>query len=181
MKRYANPDQSFQKHINPRYLHRGVTLIELIISIVVLSIALLALISTMNASVGRSSNVLLEDRTVQLAQAYFDEILGKRFAEDTGVGGYPPAAICTINTEEGSRALYDDVDDYHGINEDPASQVASDFFSGSSAGYNIAIDVSCSNAATELGVSANKAKRITLTITDTDGRQRVFAAYKGNF
>lgn len=189
MKRYAIPDRPiFPQYFQPapqeslqRSLQQGVTLVELVISIVILSIALVALITTMSSSASRSSDILLEDRTIQLAQAYFDEILNKRFAEETGLGGYPPATGCSISREESSRANYDDVDDYHGLDEDPASQTANGFFSGASVGYNVQVDVSCSDAATELGVTSNKAKRITLTITDAIGRQRTFAAYKGNY
>ena len=162
----------------------GITLIELLISIVVLGIALVAIVSVISGSAGRSSHILLENRTIQVAQAYFDEILSKRFAETTGTGGFPPAVGCTISREEtapgNGRAVFDDVDDYHGLNEAPSSQTASTFYGGSG-NFNIRVDVSCADAANELGVPAGKAKRVTLTITDPNGRQRVFAAYKGNY
>ncbi len=156
----------------------GITLIELVISIVVLGIALTAIVSAISTSVGRSSGVLLQDRMIELSQAYMDEILGKRFDEDTPIGGYPPVTNCSINTEEGNRANYDDVDDYNGLNEVPTSQTTANFANYSD--YRVAVSVAC--AGTDIGLSADKwAKRIQVNIAAPTGQVMVFTAYKGNY
>ncbi len=155
----------------------GVTLVELVISIVILGIALVAIVSVISSSVGRSSDVLLLDRSIQLAQAYMDEILGKRFDESTPIGGFPPVTTCNINTEESDRDDYDDVDDYHGLNESPSSQTTAAF--ANYVGYSVTVSVVC--AGVEIGVDDAMAKRVTLTVTPVDGPAMTFAAYKGNF
>ena len=69
---------------------RGITLIELVITIVVLSIALTAITLTLSEGISRSSDTLLELRAVALAQAYLDEVVGKRFDENSANTGVPP-------------------------------------------------------------------------------------------
>lgn len=111
---------------------RGITLIELVITIVVLAIALVAITLTLNEGISRSSDTLLELRAVALAQAYLDEALGKRFDENSANNGVPPCRApgtpgvpasrqCTVSgslgAEEAQRRRYDDVDDYDDIDE----------------------------------------------------------------
>ena len=111
---------------------RGITLIELVITIVGLSIALTAITLTLSEGVSRSSDTLLELRAVALAQAYLDEAVGKRFDENSANNGVPPCRApgtpgvplnrqCTasgaLGAEEALRRRYDDVDDYNDINE----------------------------------------------------------------
>ena len=69
---------------------KGLTLIEMVITIVLLSIALVAITNMLTTGLGRSSDTLLELRTAALGQAYLDEILGKRFDERTRNSGVPP-------------------------------------------------------------------------------------------
>jgi len=172
----------FKKHLSSQC---GVTLIELVISIVILSIAVVSLVTVMSQSIGRSSNILLQDKSVQLAQAYLDEILAKRFDESTPVGGIPAAVLsaCVLSAESESRASYDDVDDYHGLVEQPPQSQTNAQFS-SYAGYKVEVDVSC--AGTELGLGASaaanrRAKRIDVTVTDPAGQSMIFSAYRSGF
>lgn len=76
----------------------------------------------------RSADTLLEVRAVALGQSYLDEILSKRFDEESQANGIPPCRSlgggprpCTDEGSFGSdgetRATYDDVDDYHGLAE----------------------------------------------------------------
>lgn len=116
-------------------LQRGVTLVELVITIAVLSISLTVMTIALNESISRSSDTLLELRAVALAQAYLDEALGKRFDENSanngippcrapGTGGVPTSRQCTDDSGgswwvDGTeiRRRYDDVDDYNAIDE----------------------------------------------------------------
>lgn len=103
---------------------RGITLVEMVITIVVLAIALLGITAAISGGIGRSGDTLVETRAVALAQSYLDEIFGKRFDENSHPRGIPP---CRTNcTAEGSfgpdageteRYHYDDVDDYDGLTE----------------------------------------------------------------
>lgn len=114
----------------------GITLVELIVTIVILGIALVALSGVLRGGSSRSSDITLQIRATALAQAYLDEILGKRYDERTRNRGVPPcrstappARQCTaeasfgfdygtpVETGENSRSRLDDVDDYHGMDE----------------------------------------------------------------
>ena len=68
----------------------GLSLIEVIASIVVLAIALTAVSTMMGVGISRSGEAVVELRAVALAQSYIDEILGKRYDEKTRNRGVPP-------------------------------------------------------------------------------------------
>lgn len=113
---------------------QGFSLIETIVTIVVLAIALTGITIAIQRGSGSSSVAAVEVRATALAQAYLDEILGKRFDERSANRGVPPCrdpAIapgtsrdCTLEgsfgTEGGEgtdRSRFDDVDDYDNLNE----------------------------------------------------------------
>lgn len=118
---------------------KGVTLIELIAAIVILAIALVGVTAAVSSAISRSSDTTLEARAVALAQSYLDEILARRFDENSGERGIPPCFIADPDAEPGgvpdcsgtlgpeagetpiapaySRNNFNDVDDYHGLDE----------------------------------------------------------------
>jgi len=115
---------------------RGITLVELIVTIVVLGIALVTLSSILGGGSRSNSDITIQVRATALAQSYLDEILGKRFDEHTRPRGVPPCHVavppsrqCTAEIDfganysspvepgENSRSRLDDVDDYHGMDE----------------------------------------------------------------
>lgn len=112
---------------------RGMTLIELVAAIVILGIALTGITIAVYRGVGQSADVMTQTRAVALAQSYLQEITGRRFDENSNPRGIPPCwtdapglADCTAVSNFGStinepnedaRPQYDDVDDYHGVNE----------------------------------------------------------------
>lgn len=121
-----------------RHHQSGVTLIELIAAIVILAIALVGITAAVSSAISRSSDTTLEARAVALAQSYLDEILARRFDENSGERGIPPCFIAgpanpnglpdcsdTLGPESGetpvaptySRNHFNDVDDYHGLDE----------------------------------------------------------------
>ncbi len=161
----------------------GVTLVELVITIVIISIALVITVSVIATSVSRSADPLIQHKAVLLAQAYFDEILTKRFAEQTPTGGVPPAtdaSVCTVGSESGeTRARFDDVDDYDQLDEKPP-QLQTGANPGDYAEYRVQVSVTCSGLALGLG-SDSDAKLITLTVTPPVIGPVTFTAYRGNY
>lgn len=133
----------FDGHRNIR--QRGVSLIEMIFVIIILAVALVGIATMMAGGTSRSSDTLVDIQSVALAQAYLDEILGKRFDEGAASSGIPPCRVprdgspdmpdgaprrCSEEPEvvvppqrsfgpDGAetRASYDDVDDYDGLLE----------------------------------------------------------------
>jgi len=164
-----------------RYGHhrkvRAFTLIEMIIAIVIIALAMVTVLKAFSLFAGRSSDAMIQTRTLDLAQLYLDEILAMRFDEETGNGGVPPYIGCRITDDGENRVAYDDVDDYNSItNEVPAFADLS--LAGSYSGYRVTVRISCDDS---VGVNAGGAKRIELTIRGPDNTDSRFSVYRGNY
>jgi len=178
--------------IKPCLRAKGFTLVELVITIAVLSIALLAVAQSLQFSAQFGADTLWQTKTVELVQAYADEIQTKRFDENTPVGGVPAcdsdasAASCSLTlgadaTEQRSGGIndYDDVDDYNDLDKTPPvdsqGNLRTDY-----AGYRVRVTVSY--AGTDLGLPNNSdAKLIAITITPPGQSSLPFSVYRGNF
>jgi len=171
-------EHRFRKH------HQGTTLIELVMTIVIISVAIAGVVGAFSLIAGRSADPLNQTRAVALSQRYMDEILAKKFAEDSPVGG-GAVASCTVAVIESdeSRSTWDDVDDYNEVND----ETPSDYWNSSvddELGYEqfkVDVSVNCvDDPLTKLGVDV-VAKRIDITITDPSNNTYLFSAYRGNF
>jgi MSHA pilin protein MshD len=163
-------------------------LVELVITIVLMSIVLVAIASTLSFSSSRSADLLYQVKLVELGQAYLEEILTKRFDENSPPGGVPACSPTTIacgaiGAEEGGRMQFDDVDDYHLLNDsppvDPDGIVRPNYV-----GYRVEVTVAYVTDAQRvaLGLDAvTDAKLISVTISPPTGSSLVFSAYRGNF
>lgn len=165
------------KRIRPQ---NGMTLVEMVISIVLISIAITAVLSAFSTSMGRSADPLWKNKSLKLAQLYLDEILSKKYDASTPLGGIPASTSVSCNVAgpaAGSRANYDNVDDYNGIDEVPQ------FVEGGNLaaydGYNVKVSVVC--AGSEVAVANDNAKRITVTVTPPNQSPMPFSVYRGNF
>ena len=182
----------------------GVTLIELVAVIVILAISLAGVTAAISSAISRSSDVMLETRAVALAQSYLDEILSRRFDERSAPRGIPPCRVnCTAEVDFGpdsgetDREDFDDVDDYHGLDEGEGQvDPLQDAEGNERQGYeNFRVRVSVrylelgvgeteENLATEVNdlTDTQDAKLITVTVShieQPDGWQ--FGVYKANF
>lgn len=189
----------------------GITLIELVVTIVILSISLVAVSFAINSGVSQSANTLYELRSAALAQAYLDEILSKKFDERSRNSGIPPCKDPTngaltgrkcanpLAVEEGSRTAYDDVDDYNGLDEglnsvggDPLRDAQGNTRTGFD-DFRVQVAVRLINVSGDEsfpGVNAvtnpkpddsYDAKLITVTVSDGSADGIKFSAYKSNF
>jgi MSHA pilin protein MshD len=79
---------------------RGVTLIELVISIVIIAIAVSAVLGVFTLISTGSAEAMVRNQAVAIAASYLEEIQLKDFATGSGTG---------------SRAAFDDVGDYNGL------------------------------------------------------------------
>lgn len=78
---------------------RGVTLVELIVSIVVISVGLAGVLLAINRNVASSADPVIRQQAVAIAEAYLEEIETKSFTVGPGV----------------TRATFDDIFDYHNL------------------------------------------------------------------
>jgi len=97
---------------------RGINLIELLISIVIISIACTGVLLVFAQTVRYSADPMIQTQALAIAEAYLDEILARPLND-------PTTGSETGGSEEGSpsvavnRPLLDDVQDYSGLSNSP--------------------------------------------------------------
>lgn len=92
---------------------RGVTLVELVIFIMLVSLGVAGILMVMVSTTQRSADPMIQQQALLIAESYLEEILHKRF-RDPGPGG-AATSICPT-PEVAGRAVYDNVCDYHNLN-----------------------------------------------------------------
>lgn len=170
--------------------NNGFTLIEIIIGLA-LGASALALISTLILPLfTRSVEPILQIRAAEFAQAVLDDVLSKRYAENTPVGGQPVCSSCTaisvIDAGEATREHFDDVDDYNAFCTPQAIQDVFGFTLNNSddyAGYTFSVCVgSDGNYDGTTGDGNDIARLITVTVNPPEPAiPVVVSAYRGNY
>ncbi len=169
--------------------NQGFTLIETVIAIVIIGIALTGIIGVIYNNVQEGANSFLEVRAVELGQAMMDEILLKRWDEDTPLGGGRiPVAQANIGTEAGEsgRTDFDDVDDYNGyadgVSGEPLQDELGNDISADFAGYSRSVTVDFFKpAGAPASLATNNYKRARVQVTVPTGESFEFTAIKTNF
>ncbi|GAA0850964.1 hypothetical protein GCM10009113_33570 [Marinobacter szutsaonensis] len=160
----------------------GVTLVELIITIVVLGVAIAGVVGAFAVISGRSADPLDQTRAVTLSQLYMDEILTRYYDESTPVGGGKVASgdvdCATAGPDGETRSAFDDADDYDGLADSPPQDGEGNDLSGYGS-FSVSVTVAC--AGSEVGVANEDAKRVDITVTDPSGQNWLFTAYRANF
>lgn len=178
---------------------RGFSLVEMVVTIVILAIALVGVAGMVSLGTSNSADTLLETRAIALGQAYIDEIMGRRFDERSAASGLDPCYSLVLadpdrcsstlgpDAGENSRDRYDDVDDYNGLAEgdgypgfpiaDAEGNTRPDYEN-----YQVQVAVSYAGADVAGGKDQTNAKLITVTVK-TRGQSTgwEFSVYKGNF
>lgn len=142
---------------------RGVTLIELIISIVVIAIAIGGVLGVLSQAVGRSADAMVMSQAVAIAEAYLEEITLKAVVDPDGVDG------------EANRVDFDDVDDYDGL-VDVGARDQFGVAIASLSQYTVRVTVASSTALT--GVPGADSKRVDVTVTYAPNVTVTLSAYK---
>ncbi|MBV1919345.1 MAG: hypothetical protein KUG73_01580, partial [Pseudomonadales bacterium] len=156
-----------------------------------ISIALAAILGVFSSSMSRSADPMWRNKAIKLAQLYLDEVLSKKYDENTPVGGVPAAgsggvgvpaltACVSLGPEAGeTRSTYDDVDDYDGLTDSPPVAV-NGALDGSYGNYAVSVVVICDGTA--VSVNGNQhAKKIKVTVTPPAQGAMDFYTYKGNY
>lgn len=145
---------------------RGMTLVELVISIVVVSIAVSAVLGVLSTNVEHSADAMIVSQAVSIAEGYLEEISAKPFDDPDGIDG------------EASRADFDDVDDFDGL----ADAGAEDQFGNpipALAAYTVAVSVTPSGVLPS--VPAGDALRIDVRVTQLPYVDFTLSAYRARF
>ncbi len=84
---------------------RGFTLVELIVAMVVLSIALTGVLMVIQYTTAHSADPVLQHQAVAIAESYLEEVLLHDYNDPDGTSG------------EVDRSQFDDIDDYNGLSD----------------------------------------------------------------
>ena len=149
--------------VKQKFFHSGVSLIEMIVFIVVVSIALMALVGVYNQAMTRNVDPLIRIRCLEAAQSLLDEILLLKYDSATPTGGIPacgtPTGIACNNTPDPTTRDYNDVDDYAGWSDVPYT------------GYTRTVSVTTNN----------NIKLIQVSVRAPSGDTILLAAERANF
>lgn len=147
-----------------KFRHKGFTLIEVIIFIVVVSAGLVGILAVSNSVVKSSADPMVRKQAVAIAESLLEEITLKDYANPAG--GYAGT----------DRAQFDDVDDYAGYTTTGIQDVSGSAVAGLER-YNVAVAVAATADLT--GVAA---KKITVTVTVTgSGEAIILTGYRSNY
>ncbi len=144
----------------------GTTLIELVVAIVIISIAASSILMALSTSVTYSADPMIRHQAVAIAEAYLEEIALKSFVDPDGVDG------------EGSRDLYDDVDDYDGL-VDNGARNQFDAAIAALSDYTVSVTVTASSALPS--IASTDLYLISVQITHAANVDFTVSAYRANF
>ena len=162
----------------------------MVLTIVIIAIAGVGISTALAFNLRHQADGFEYAKTAALAQAYMEEILAKRYDENTPLGGVPPCSPATTacstvaNFDDGeSRAAFDDVDDYDNLDDLPPLNL-----DGTArteyARFRVQVQVAYASAAqvTALGLTdPTDAKVITVTITPPAASPTSFSVTRTNF
>lgn len=157
------------KRVSLTSAQRGVTLIETVVFITMVSIALAGLALAFNHSVVNSVDPVSRIKALEKAQGTLDSILSRRFDENSPTGGVP---ACGSTAGEACLGIspdadYDDVGDFNGYVDNTDAQYP--------------VSVTVINAGGDLGLNAVDARLITVSVATPNGNSLSLSAYKVNF
>lgn len=149
-------------------MHRqsGTTLIELVIAIVIISIAVAAVLMGLSTSIKQSADPMVRHQAVAIAEAYLEEIALKSFDDPDGTDG------------EASRDLYDDVDDYDGL-VDNGARNQFDVALPDLDDYTVSVDVTPSGALP--GIGSADLFLINVTVSHAASIDFTVSGYRANY
>lgn len=145
----------------PIYKAHGTTLIELILSIVIIAFGLSGILMTLIFVSGKSADPLIEQQALAIADTYMEEILSKSYPT---IGPPCPAPVST-------RALFTSICDYDSLSEsgiedqfgDPVSELDD---------YHISVEV--------LFIDSDRV-RVDVKVAHPNLGSREFSAYRYNY
>lgn len=158
----------------PAGVQRGITLVELIVFLVIVSVGIAGILSVMNVVVKSSADPIVNKQAAAMAEAILEEIMTKDYAPNAA---YPQPAADTCP----DRMLADDVDDYANCNgtafiagnatlgADPAAVAGL-------AAYRATVAVAAPAA-----VDGVTMKRITVTVANAAGLSFSLSGYKAGY
>lgn len=173
---------------------KAFTLVELVVGMVVISIAFVLLSTMLFPQAERSADTLHRVRSAELAHSILNEIWGKRYDQNTNANGGVPACgaaenpllglpagkPCTARGSLGSdagetRNDYNDVDDYNGLNINSPMLNTSGTYAERYKNYLLSVSVTYNNPANL------NTKLVTINVTTPNGEVITYNAIRSNY
>lgn len=152
----------------------GATLVEMVISIVIIAIVVTGTLLLVQKVAVHSADPMIERQSLAIAQAYLEEILLRPYWDPAlgSGGGACPAA-------PGSRALYDNVCDYRGLDDAGAMDQTGTAVSGLGA-YRVRVAVDTAATLGDLSGSAS-VLRVDVRVTHPAAVDLVLSGFKARY
>jgi len=149
---------------------RGISLVELIIFIVIISVALTGILLVMNQVTRYSADPLIHKQAIAAAESLLEEIELQDFISQSGV-------IAAV-TQANRASAYHIVNDYNNFPPDNAIGIFPTSGVAAIAGLeNYRVKVAVTNEALN-GIAAGSAVRIAVTVTDPQGTAIAIDGYR---
>jgi len=147
----------------------GFTLIELIVSIVLLSIVITGTLSVFITAMKSSADPMIIHQGIAIAESYLEEMMSKDF----------PSGTCP--TPSGGRSTYANICNYYGFaTAAPTDQMGNAIAALSR--YTVAVNVDHTTA--QLGTltsGANQVVRVDVTVSHPNMSAMTFSVYRTNY
>jgi len=154
--------------MNNIYFCKGVTLIELVISIIIITISIGGITTLFFVTTKSSADPMIRAQQLAIAQSYMDEILMQPYLGDGSTSG---------------RANYNEVDDYNAITA--GSSIQDQFgnpITALSSNYTISVIVSsCTNTLCGTELNTVAAKKIVISVAYSNLGSVSITAYKTDY
>jgi len=145
---------------------RGTSLIELIMFIVIVSVALAGILLVMDTVTRSSADPLIRKQAIAIAESMLEEVELQDF--NNPAGGFTGAAT------QANRALFDDVMDYNGFNASGSAATGI----AALASYTVSVKVEHVALA---GIVAADAVMITVDVRDPTGQTLTATGYRTSY
>lgn len=144
----------------------GLTLVELLVSIVIVGIAASTVLGVFSTTAASSADPLIRHQAAAIAEAYLEEIRLRSFDDPDGSDG------------EGARADFDDVDDYDGL----VDVGARDQFGNAITGLDdYTVTVSVANSSGLGGLSSGSVLRIDVLVSRGNDISYRVSGYRADY
>ena len=150
-------------------LDRGFTLIEVLVSIVVLSIGLAGSLLVFTTVASYNADPLLIQQSVNIGKSYLEEIMSKQFV--AGACGAPPG---------GGRAVYTTICDYDGLVDNGARNHNNQAILGLE-DYQVQVSIASGSAALGGLTAGTEVKRIDVTVSHSRVQAMTISGYRTNY
>ena len=156
---------------NPPFLkggQGGFTLVELIVSVLIISVAVMGVLMAINVTIRHSADPAITQQAIAIAESYLQEISGKDF----------PILPCPAPS--GGRGTYTNICNYYSLASGaPTDQTGTVIPALSS--YTVAVNVDRTAAVLGSLTAGTQVVRIDVSVSHSSMQTMTFSAYRTNY